>query len=116
MGSRRIAIAMANWACPDSLHLSHTHFYPHYCTHSIKVNKTFILPLSGEKKIEKENHGKNCYHTEISYGSFKRVIPLPEGVDTNKAEATFKKGVLNVVLPKTPQAQSVEKKLTIKAE
>jgi HSP20 family protein len=74
------------------------------------------VTLSGEKKIEKENHGKNCYHTEISYGSFKRVIPLPEGVDTNKAEATFKKGVLNVVLPKTPQAQSVEKKLTIKAE
>jgi HSP20 family protein len=40
---------------------------------------------------------------------------LPEGVDTNKVEATFKKGVLTVILPKSPEAQKAEKNIEVKA-
>ena len=44
---------------------------------------------------------KGDYHrTERAYGSFQRMIPLPARVDTDKCDATFKSGVLHVVLPK----------------
>jgi len=43
-------------------------------------------------------------------------IPLPTEVDMNKVEAEFKKGVLNIKLPKTPHAIKKTKKITVKAE
>jgi len=74
------------------------------------------LTIKGEKKEEKEDQGKNYYHMERTYGSFHRVIPLPVEVDTKKVEATFKNGVLNVVLPKTEKAKAAGKKISIKTE
>jgi len=64
------------------------------------------LTVSGEKREESEDRGQNYYHMERSYGSFRRSIPLPAQVDENKAQATFKKGVLTISLPKTAKAQS----------
>jgi HSP20 family protein len=40
---------------------------------------------------------------------------VPDGVDTDKIEARFKKGVLSVTLPKSAEAQKAEKKITVKA-
>ncbi|OPY64912.1 MAG: Spore protein SP21 [Syntrophorhabdaceae bacterium PtaU1.Bin034] len=74
------------------------------------------LVIKGEKKEEKEEKGKDYYRSERSYGSFSRTIPLPVEVDTNKATATFKKGVLTVSLPKTRQAIEEAKKITVKTE
>jgi len=74
------------------------------------------LTIKGEKKEEKEDKGKNYYHMERTYGSFHRVIPLPVEVDSKKVEATFKNGVLSVVLPKTEKAKASGKKISIKAE
>ena len=74
-----------------------------------------VLTIKGEKKEEKEDKGKNYYHMERSYGSFQRSIPLPCEVETDKVEATFKKGVLNISLPKTAEAQKQRKKITVKA-
>lgn len=73
-----------------------------------------ILTISGEKKAEKEEKGKRYYHLERSYGSFYRSIPVPVEIDEDKAEATFDKGVLKVVLPKTAEAQKRAKKIPIK--
>jgi HSP20 family protein len=53
---------------------------------------------------------------ERSYGSFSRTIPLPAEIDTNKAKAEFKKGVLKVSLPKTAEAVKETKKIQVKAE
>jgi len=39
---------------------------------------------------------------------------LPEGVDTDKIEASFKKGILTVTLPKTSEAQKAQKKIPVK--
>lgn len=72
-----------------------------------------LLTISGEKKEEKEDKGKNYYRMERSYGSFRRSIPLPDEVEADKAEATFKKGVLTVNLPKTAEAQN-RKRISIK--
>ncbi len=72
------------------------------------------LTISGEKRAEKEEEGKRYYRVERSYGAFQRSIPLPEGVDENKIDATFKRGVLKIRLPKTPEAQGKRKRIPIK--
>ncbi|MBI1370492.1 MAG: Hsp20 family protein [Planctomycetes bacterium] len=74
-----------------------------------------VLTIRGEKKAEREEKKKGYYLAERSYGSFYRSIPLPPGVDSGKAEAQFKKGVLTVTLPKTPEAQAKVRKIEVKA-
>jgi HSP20 family protein len=73
------------------------------------------VTIKGEKKEEKEDKGKNYYYMERSYGSFNRVIPLAVETDTNKAEAGFKNGVLNITIPKKPSAKTKGTKVPIKA-
>jgi HSP20 family protein len=72
------------------------------------------LTIKGEKKEEKEDKGKDYYKMERSYGSFTRSVPLPVEVDTDKVQATFKKGVLEITLPKTAKAIQETKKIPIK--
>jgi HSP20 family protein len=73
-----------------------------------------ILTLSGEKREEKEVTEKNFHRIERSCGSFSRSLALPCQVDANKANATFKNGVLKVTLPKKEVAKS--KEINIKVE
>ena len=74
-----------------------------------------VLTIKGEKKDEKEEKKKDYYLSERSYGSFQRSFQVPDGVDTDKIEATFKKGVLTVALPKSVEAQKAAKKIDVKA-
>lgn len=76
-------------------------------------NHTLII--TGEKSEEKEDKRKDYYLSERRYGSFQRSFQLPEGVDADKIEATFAKGVLTVKLPKTAEAKKAEKKISVKA-
>jgi HSP20 family protein len=73
------------------------------------------LMISGEKKQETEQKKKGYHLSERRYGSFQRYFSLPEGIDTGKIAATFKKGVLTVTLPKTAEAKKQEQKIAIKA-
>jgi len=74
------------------------------------------LTIKGEKKEEKEDRDKDYYYVERTFGSFQRTIPIPDYVDTQKAEAHFKKGVLTISLPKTEEGRTKGKKIAIKAE
>lgn len=74
------------------------------------------LSIKGEKKVEKEDKGKDYYRMERSYGSFSRTIPLPAEIDTEKVDAEFKKGVLTVTLPKSAQAVKAVKKIAVKTK
>ena len=74
-----------------------------------------VLTIRGEKQDEKEEKKKDYYMRERSYGTFERTFEVPEGVDTDKIEATFKKGVLTVTLPKKAEAQKPAKKIEVKA-
>ncbi len=74
-----------------------------------------MLTIRGEKKAEKEEKRKGYYLSERSYGSFHRSVPLPPGVDTDKATAEFKRGVLTVTMPKTPESQAQVKRIEVKA-
>jgi HSP20 family protein len=73
-----------------------------------------VLTIKGEKKEEKEEKQKDYHLSERRYGSFQRSFTVPDGVDADKIEATFKNGILTVSLPKTPEAQKKEKQIAIK--
>ncbi|MBA3904856.1 MAG: molecular chaperone Hsp20 [Rhodocyclaceae bacterium] len=73
------------------------------------------LTIKGEKKQEKEEKKENYYLSERQFGFFQRSFAVPEGVDTAKIEADFKKGVLTITLPKKPEAQKPAKKIDVKA-
>jgi HSP20 family protein len=80
----------------------------------VKVELTDeTLTISGERKEEKEEKREGFYRSERSYGRFYRQIPLPEGVKTDKANATFRNGVLEVTVPVT-KSESKARKLEIK--
>jgi HSP20 family protein len=59
------------------------------------------LTIEGERKRETEDTREGIYRRERSYGSFCRVVPLPDGIDASKAKASFKDGVLEVSVPVT---------------
>ena len=73
------------------------------------------LAIRGEKRAEKEEKGKQYWRHEASYGAFRRVVPLPEGLDLEKVDARFKNGVLTVTLVRREEARAKEKKIAIKA-
>jgi HSP20 family protein len=77
------------------------------------VNDNLII--RGEKKQEREEKEKNYYRMERSYGSFERVLSLPEDADQDNAKATYKKGVLTVTLPRKALPQSEVKKIEVKS-
>ncbi|MGD9646202.1 MAG: Hsp20/alpha crystallin family protein [Pirellulales bacterium] len=72
------------------------------------------LWITGESKQEKEERGKTWHRVERRYGEFRRVVPMPESVDPDKAEAEYRDGVLKVTVPKTEKAQA--KHVPVKVE
>ena len=74
------------------------------------------ITISGEKKWERFDAGRDVRYSERSYGTFRRSVSLPTEVQPDKVEATFKNGVLSIVLPKSPRAIEQTKKIEIKAE
>jgi HSP20 family protein len=73
------------------------------------------LTIKGEKRERKEEKKKDDYLQERRFGAFERRFALPQGVDTDKIEARFDKGVLTITLPKTSEARRAEKKVEVKA-
>jgi HSP20 family protein len=72
-----------------------------------------IVTISGEKKKEEKIEKKDYHRMERSYGSFTRSFRLPSEVQTDKATAKFKEGVLEVRIPKTEEAKKKEKKVLV---
>lgn len=71
------------------------------------------LTIQGERKEEKEEKKEDYDCSERAYGAFMRSLTLPASVDASKIKATFKKGVLEVHLPKAKEAKGT--KIEIKA-
>jgi HSP20 family protein len=74
-----------------------------------------MLTITGETKEEREENKKDYFLSERRYGTFQRTFGLPEGVDPERIEASFTKGVLTVTLPKSPEAQRKEKRIAVVA-
>jgi HSP20 family protein len=91
----------------------------------VEVNITADgLTVRGERKSEDKVEKEDYFYQEHRYGSFARYIALPQGLQTDKAEAEFEDGVLTVTVPKSgevkPKTVAVKKKApaarTVKAE
>ncbi len=73
-----------------------------------------MLTISGERKEEHEENRGGYYRSERSYGQFYRAIPLPEGVNAEKCDASFKDGVLEVTLPAPRTEERKTKRIQVK--
>lgn len=80
----------------------------------ITISEDNALVLKGEKTCKEEaKEGEEYYYSEISYGSFRREIPLPQNANTEAIKASYDKGVLSISLPKKEKEKPKVKKIAI---
>ena len=72
-----------------------------------------VLTISGERKSQREERKEGYYRVERASGAFARSLTLPEGVDPERIQANFDRGVLEVRIPKPEQRKP--RKVTISA-
>ncbi|HSK40438.1 MAG TPA: Hsp20/alpha crystallin family protein [Arenibaculum sp.] len=73
-----------------------------------------VLTLRGEKRTEHED--RETLHSERFHGRFQRSLAIGPDVDQDKVNASFRNGVLTVVLPKSPEAASKARRIRIEAK
>ena len=78
----------------------------------IKVEDN-ILVLSGERSMEKEVKEENYHRIERAYGTFNRSFTLPRTVDREKIKASYKDGILKVLLPKKEEDKPKQIKIDV---
>lgn len=61
------------------------------------------LTISGESHDEREDRDGNYLIHEIRRGNFRRTVSLPDGLEPDKAAATFDNGILKLRIPKAEQ-------------
>jgi HSP20 family protein len=66
------------------------------------------LEIKAERTEKQETTERHMYRSELRYGSFARTIPLPDGVDDSKIEATYKDGILEVTVPMPAEVEQPE--------
>ena len=66
----------------------------------LSINDDKVLTIEGEKKEAKENKSKNFVQKEIFYGSFQKMIKLPDNVEIDKLDTKYNNGILTVTIPK----------------
>jgi HSP20 family protein len=72
------------------------------------------LTIAGERRSEHEERQGGFFRSERRYGTFRRQIPLPEGVNADQVTASFKDGVLEVSMP-APQQQARGRRIEIQS-
>lgn len=70
------------------------------------------LTISGERKFEKKEDGKQYHRVESHYGSFSRSFTLPDNVKTDSINAAYNNGILNITVEKSEQ--QMKKQIKIK--
>ena len=70
-----------------------------------------VLSISSTQEEEQVNEKGKFTRREFSYSSFRRSFSLPDSVDPTNIDATYKEGVLLVLLPKHKEAQPQPRKL-----
>jgi HSP20 family protein len=72
------------------------------------------LTIQGERREEHQEEREGLYRSERQYGHFYRTVPLPDGVISESAQATFRDGVLEVSLQAPPSEANRGRRLEIK--
>jgi len=63
------------------------------------------LVISGERKTETTNEGTEIHRQERYFGKFSRALTLPTAVSGDKVKASYKDGILTVLVPKAEEAK-----------
>ena len=72
-----------------------------------------LLSISGERKREEKKEGTDYYRIERRYGSFARSFRLPEEVQPDKIQASYKDGILQITLPKAEEKKPREIEISL---
>ena len=64
-----------------------------------------VLSISGERKAESKDEGKNYVRIERSTGHFFRSFNIPNAIKSDKIDASYKDGVLEVSVPKAEEVK-----------
>ena len=70
------------------------------------------LLIEGERKRKREEEQGGIRRTEVQYGYFSRVIPVPDGANLQQASARFDNGVLEITVP-VPQQESNRRQIPV---
>jgi HSP20 family protein len=73
-----------------------------------------MLTMRGERKLKNEENKENYHRIERYHGAFPRSFMLPDYADTEKVEARFKDGVLEVTIPKRAEKKPKQIKVEVK--
>lgn len=79
---------------------------------SIEISQG-VLTIRGEKKEETETNERHYYRMERNYGSFQRILNLPDDIDQEAIAATMKNGVLDINVPRRPTPTNPGKRIPI---
>jgi len=79
---------------------------------NVELNEN-MLTIQGERKQEKKEERRGYAYSECTFGSFYRAIPLPEGVDSSKATAEFRNGVLEIAMPAPRREENQPRRLEV---
>ena len=82
----------------------------------ISIDEDNVLTIKGEKKQEYKEEKNNYYVSEISYGAFRREIPLPQDIEKDNIEALFSRGILAIKIPKVKKKEKEVKKIEVKSK
>ena len=73
-----------------------------------------FLVVRGEKKLQRERTTSHYHVMECAYGHFERAIQLPDRVESGKAKASYRDGVLRIELPKSAPRRRRKIKVDLK--
>jgi HSP20 family protein len=71
-----------------------------------------VLTISGKFEEKSEEKEQQYIRQELHYGQFHRSLKLPPTVDVDKSNAKFENGMLELRLPKRPEARARSLKIT----
>lgn len=74
-----------------------------------------VLTIRGEKRSEARQERADAFRLERMYGRFERSVPLPAEVDEDRVQAEFRRGVLEVTLPKSKRARPEVKRIAVRS-
>ncbi|PLX80135.1 MAG: hypothetical protein C0615_01580 [Desulfuromonas sp.] len=72
-----------------------------------------LLTIKGERKEVTEKEERDYMLKESRYGSFVRKMTLPDGADTEKVEARYEDGILEITMPIVVKKASASRKISV---
>ncbi|NEQ30748.1 MAG: Hsp20/alpha crystallin family protein [Leptolyngbya sp. SIO4C5] len=71
------------------------------------------VAISGQRQMAELSEGQRLLHSELRYGTFRRVVPLPVAIQNTEIAANFDNGILMLTLPKVEEVRNRVVKVNI---